>query len=119
MAQAITRAPSASTGPGRDGAESDSGDVTWSGTGGTLTITRISLIHHTVPVTITVPGTYCHYTEDNSSVMTPNIITGSSPDPGRPLRKRKWDRGPSNREGTRNAPGTWSKAPGMLRPRGW
>jgi hypothetical protein len=63
---------------GLDGAESDTGDVTWSDTGGTLTITGISLIHHTVPVTLTVPDTYGHYTEPSSTVMTPNLIVGGT-----------------------------------------
>src|SRR5258708_6151712 len=67
------------TGPaGLDGAESDTGNVTWSDTGGTLTIIGISLIHHTVPVTITVPDSYGHYTEPSTSVMTPNLITGGT-----------------------------------------
>jgi hypothetical protein len=67
------------TGPaGLNGAESDTGDVTWTDTSGTLTITGISLIHHTVPVTITVPDSYGHYTEPSASVMTPNLITGGT-----------------------------------------
>jgi hypothetical protein len=64
------------TGPaGLNGAESDTGDVTWSDTARTLTITGISLIGHTVPVTITVPDSYGNYTEPSASVMTPNLIT--------------------------------------------
>lgn len=64
------------TGPaGLDGAESDTGDVTWSDTAGTLTITGITLIGHTVPVTITIPASYGNYTEPSASVMTPNLIT--------------------------------------------
>lgn len=63
---------------GLNAAESDTGDVTWSDTGGTLTISGISLIHHTVPVTLTVPDTYGNYTEPSSSVMTPNLIVGGT-----------------------------------------
>lgn len=67
------------TGPaGLNAAESDTGDVTWSDSGGTLMITGISLIHHIVPVTITVPGSYGNYTEPSASVMTPNLITGGT-----------------------------------------
>lgn len=67
------------TGPaGLDGAESDSGDVTWSDTSRTLTITGISLIGHTVPVTITVPDSYGNYTQPSASVMTPNLIVGGT-----------------------------------------
>jgi hypothetical protein len=66
------------TGPTGDGAESEQGDVTWSDAAGTLTITGITLIHHTVPVTITVPDIDGHYTEPSSSVITPNLITGGT-----------------------------------------
>jgi hypothetical protein len=63
---------------GLDGAESGTGDVTWSDTAGTLTISGIGLIHHTVPVTITVPDSYGNYTEPSSDMMTPNLITGGT-----------------------------------------
>ena len=67
------------TGPaGLDGAESGTGDVTWSDTGGTLTITGVTLIGHTVRVTITLPDSYGHYTEASARVMTPNIIAGGT-----------------------------------------
>jgi hypothetical protein len=67
------------TGPaGLNAAESDTGDVTWSDTAGTLTITGITVIGHTVPLTITVPDNYGHYTEPSASVMTPNLITGGT-----------------------------------------
>ena len=63
---------------GLNGAESDTGDVTWSDTAGTLTITGITVIHHTVPLTITVPDSHGHYTEPSASVMAPNLITGGT-----------------------------------------
>jgi hypothetical protein len=67
------------TGPaGLNSAESDTGDVTWSDTAGTLTITGITVIHHTVPLTITVPDSHGHYTEPSASVMAPNLITGGT-----------------------------------------
>jgi hypothetical protein len=63
---------------GLDSAESHTGDLTWSDTGGTLAITGIRVIHGTVPLTITVPDTYGHYTEPSASVMTPDIIAGGT-----------------------------------------
>jgi len=53
-----------------DGAVADKGDVTWTKTGGTLTITGVTLIGlGGVPVTITVRSTYGHYRTDIVSVF--------------------------------------------------
>ncbi|MFF1881986.1 hypothetical protein ACFVVC_11030 [Pseudarthrobacter sp. NPDC058196] len=53
------------------GAAPDSGDVTWTDTGGTLTITGVKLNGlGGFPTTITVPDTYGHYTGTIGSYLT-------------------------------------------------
>jgi hypothetical protein len=54
------------------------GDVTWSDPAGTLTITGITVIQHTVPLTITVPDSYGHYFAPSATVMAPNLIAGGT-----------------------------------------
>jgi hypothetical protein len=67
------------------GAASDRGDVTWSSSGGTLTITGVELNGFgplsPVPVTITVPSTYGHYSYPTNALTTifaglPFFVTG-------------------------------------------
>ena len=45
------------------GAFHDSGDVTWTSSGGVLTITGVTIIGGRVPLTITVPSNDGHYQE--------------------------------------------------------
>ncbi|MDJ0457955.1 hypothetical protein PUN71_012140 [Arthrobacter sp. NQ7] len=53
------------------GAAADSGDVTWTDSGGTLTITGVVLNGlEGFPTTITVPDTYGHYTGTIGSYLT-------------------------------------------------
>lgn len=58
-------------GHGGEGAAPDSGDVTWTDSGGTLTITGVTLNGlGGFPTTITVPDTYGHYTGTVGSYLT-------------------------------------------------
>jgi hypothetical protein len=55
---------------GLNGAGHQRGDVTWTDSDGTLTITGVSLVNGQFPVTITVPDTYGHYKLDSDDVIT-------------------------------------------------
>lgn len=50
------------------GAFHDSGDVTWTSDGQTITITGVTLLG-TLPLTVTVPAAYGHYSESTDSVL--------------------------------------------------
>jgi len=56
--------------PGLNGAGNQRGDVTWTDSGGTLTITGVALVDGMFPVTITVPDGYGHYTLASDAVIT-------------------------------------------------
>jgi hypothetical protein len=56
--------------PGLNGAGHERGDVTWTDSGGMLTITGVSLVGGMFPVTITVPDSYGHYTLASDDVIT-------------------------------------------------
>lgn len=51
------------------GAAHESGDVTWSAANGWITINGVKLLGGQVPVTITVPATYGHYSESTAQVF--------------------------------------------------
>lgn len=57
--------------PGLNGAGHERGDVTWTDSGGTLTITGVALVGGVFPVTIKVPDAYDHYT-----LLSDDVITG-------------------------------------------
>jgi hypothetical protein len=56
--------------PGLNGAGHQRGDVTWTDSNGTLTITGVSLVNGQFPVTITVPDSYGHYVKASDDVIT-------------------------------------------------
>lgn len=56
--------------PGLNGAGNQRGDVTWTDSGGMLTITGVSLVGGMFPVSITVPDGYGHYTLASDDVIT-------------------------------------------------
>ena len=65
------------------GATHEAGDVTWSSSGGTLTISGV-VIHgfgFPIPVTITVPSTYGHYSYPTGAFAS--IFSGLPPFPSR------------------------------------
>jgi hypothetical protein len=55
---------------GPNGAGHQRGDVTWSDSDGTLTITGVSLVNGQFPVTILVPDKYGHYVLASDDVIT-------------------------------------------------
>jgi hypothetical protein len=55
---------------GLNGAGHQRGDVTWTDSGGNLTITGVALVNGQFPVTITVPDSYGHYVLDSDDVIT-------------------------------------------------
>jgi hypothetical protein len=65
------------TGPaGLNGAASERGDVTWTDSGGKLTITGVGLVGGVFPVTVVVPDRYGHYTGPSDSFIQ-NFALGS------------------------------------------
>jgi hypothetical protein len=52
-----------------NGAASDAGDVTWSASGGTITINGVFLNGPGFPITITVPSRYGHYQKAASEIL--------------------------------------------------
>ena len=56
--------------PGLNGAGHERGDVTWTDSGGTLTISGVGLVGGMFPVTIKVHDTYGHYTASSDDVIT-------------------------------------------------
>ena len=57
--------------PGLNGAGHQRGDVTWTDSDGTLTITGVALVGGMFPVTITVPDAYGHY-----NLLSDDVIGG-------------------------------------------
>ncbi len=58
------------------GAFHDSGDVTWTSSGGVLTITGVTIIGGSVPLTITVPAKYGHYVKAPAQIFPSFPIVG-------------------------------------------
>lgn len=65
--------------PGGSGAAHNSGDVTWSSDGSTITIIGSEIFGNTVPITIRVPAQFGHYVMGTSDVIT---VAGFPPLPG-------------------------------------
>jgi hypothetical protein len=55
---------------GLNGAGHERGDVTWTDSGGMLTISGVALVNGEFPVTITVPDQYGHYVLPSDSVIS-------------------------------------------------
>jgi hypothetical protein len=70
-------------GPGgissQTGAFHDSGDVTWMSNGTTLTITGAAIFGNTVPITVTVPARYGHYSKSFAQVFDVPALGGALP----------------------------------------
>ncbi|HEU5438599.1 MAG TPA: hypothetical protein VFU88_04860 [Ktedonobacterales bacterium] len=66
-------------GYGANGAFHDSGDVTWSTNGTTLTITGVAIFGNSVPITITVPVHFGHYMQTFAQVFDVPALGGALP----------------------------------------
>src|SRR5260221_927998 len=72
---------------GLNGAGHEQGDVTWTDSGGKLTITGVGLIGGQFPVTLVVPDRYSHYVRPSDSLVpgvAPGPLGGDPPEPGVP-----------------------------------
>lgn len=66
-------------GYGDNSAFHDSGDVTWTSDGTTLTITGVAIFGNAVPITITVPAPYGHYKQTFAQVFDVPALGGALP----------------------------------------
>lgn len=66
-------------GYGDNSAFHDSGDVTWSSDGSTITIQGAAIFGNTVPITITVPARYGHYSEAFANAFDVPALGGALP----------------------------------------
>lgn len=64
---------------GDSGAFHDSGDVTWTSDGKTITITGAAIFGNTVPIIITVPARYGHYNESFADAFNVPALGGALP----------------------------------------
>ncbi|HUX88566.1 MAG TPA: hypothetical protein VMW65_16305 [Chloroflexota bacterium] len=63
---------------GTNGAAQESGNVTWTESNGTLTITGVELLGGVLPAPVTVSATYGHYTESEAQLFPTFPIPGQA-----------------------------------------
>jgi hypothetical protein len=64
---------------GASGAFHDTGEVTWTSDGTTLTIEGAAIFGNTVPITITVPARFGHYSKSFAQVFNVPALGGALP----------------------------------------
>jgi len=74
-----TKAWEGGHGFGASGAFHDTGEVTWTSDGTTLTIEGAAIFGNTVPITITVPARFGHYSKSFAQVFNVPALGGALP----------------------------------------